>query len=235
MRVVTRGHRGSRPTAERRGDDQPDNERHGGRTLPVRVVGSAGWATASSPTTSTPRSPPTALLPPHGEFPGAGALGSAPTTSTNSSPRSGSTRLASWRVGVLGSLRRLPGSPFLQLSRSRSLRGAPASKGHRAIAERELNGPVTGMAAGVPRRPRRAGPRVHRARRRRRAAPRCRPGVQAPLLYKHACEGSYGAPEYGGNRDLAGWRAIRFEGDVQPRLHRRRGQRPCLTSTPTSW
>ena len=27
----------------------------------------------------------------------------------------------------------------------------------------------------------------------------------------------YGAPEYGGNRDLVGWRSIGFEGDVQPR------------------
>jgi hypothetical protein len=27
----------------------------------------------------------------------------------------------------------------------------------------------------------------------------------------------YGPPEYGGNRDLAGWRSIGFEGDVQPR------------------
>ena len=37
------------------------------------------------------------------------------------------------------------------------------------------------------------------------------------LLYEHACEGMYGAPEYGGNRNLAGWRAVGFEGDVQPR------------------
>jgi hypothetical protein len=37
------------------------------------------------------------------------------------------------------------------------------------------------------------------------------------LLYEHVCEGMYGAPEYGGNRDLAGWRYIGFEGDVQPR------------------
>jgi Gluconate 2-dehydrogenase subunit 3 len=37
------------------------------------------------------------------------------------------------------------------------------------------------------------------------------------LLYEHACEGAYGAPEYGGNRDLGGWRAIGFPGDVQPR------------------
>jgi hypothetical protein len=37
------------------------------------------------------------------------------------------------------------------------------------------------------------------------------------LLYEHACEGMYGAPAYGGNRDGAGWRAIGFEGDVAPR------------------
>jgi Gluconate 2-dehydrogenase subunit 3 len=37
------------------------------------------------------------------------------------------------------------------------------------------------------------------------------------LLREHACEGMYGAPEYLGNRDLAGWRYIGFEGDVQPR------------------
>lgn len=37
------------------------------------------------------------------------------------------------------------------------------------------------------------------------------------LLYEHACEGMYGAPEYGGNRDLVGWSYIGFAGDVQPR------------------
>jgi hypothetical protein len=37
------------------------------------------------------------------------------------------------------------------------------------------------------------------------------------LAYGHACEGMYGAPEYGGNRDLVGWTSIGFPGDVQPR------------------
>jgi hypothetical protein len=37
------------------------------------------------------------------------------------------------------------------------------------------------------------------------------------LLYEHACEGMYGAPAYGGNRDLVAWRTIGFEGDVAPR------------------
>jgi hypothetical protein len=37
------------------------------------------------------------------------------------------------------------------------------------------------------------------------------------LVFEHVCEGMYGAPEYGGNRGGSGWRAIGFEGDVQPR------------------
>ncbi len=42
------------------------------------------------------------------------------------------------------------------------------------------------------------------------------PGFRS-LLYEHTCEAMYGPPEYGGNRDLVGWRSIGFEGDVQPR------------------
>jgi len=37
------------------------------------------------------------------------------------------------------------------------------------------------------------------------------------LLYGHACEGMYGAPEYLGNLGLVGWQNIGWEGDVQPR------------------
>ncbi len=37
------------------------------------------------------------------------------------------------------------------------------------------------------------------------------------LLYEHACEGMYGDPVYGGNRDYAGWDAIGWIGDIQPR------------------
>jgi hypothetical protein len=37
------------------------------------------------------------------------------------------------------------------------------------------------------------------------------------LLYRHACEGAYAAPEYGGNRDAKGWTAVGYLGDVQPR------------------
>jgi len=37
------------------------------------------------------------------------------------------------------------------------------------------------------------------------------------LLWEHCCEGMYGAPEYGGNRNAVGWGYIDYEGDVQPR------------------
>jgi hypothetical protein len=36
------------------------------------------------------------------------------------------------------------------------------------------------------------------------------------LLFEHTIEGLYASPEYGGNRDLAGWKEIGFPGDVQP-------------------
>ncbi|MGH9306241.1 MAG: gluconate 2-dehydrogenase subunit 3 family protein [Acidimicrobiales bacterium] len=39
----------------------------------------------------------------------------------------------------------------------------------------------------------------------------------AGQVYEHACEGMYGAPEYGGNRGQVGWAGIGFTGDVQPR------------------
>ena len=37
------------------------------------------------------------------------------------------------------------------------------------------------------------------------------------LLYQHCCEGMYGDPVYGGNRDEVGWKMIDWLGDIQPR------------------
>jgi hypothetical protein len=37
------------------------------------------------------------------------------------------------------------------------------------------------------------------------------------LVYEHCCEGMYGDPVYGGNRDGMGWAAVEFPGDIQPR------------------
>jgi hypothetical protein len=39
----------------------------------------------------------------------------------------------------------------------------------------------------------------------------------AALLFEHTIEGMYSNPEYGGNRDRAGWKEIGFPGDIQPR------------------
>ena len=41
--------------------------------------------------------------------------------------------------------------------------------------------------------------------------------VFCDLLYGHCCEGMYGAPEYGGNREGIGWAYLGRDGDVQPR------------------
>jgi hypothetical protein len=106
---------------------------------------------------------------------------------------------------------------FLPLSRHEELAWRTRIEGSRGIPEREFNGPVRGwqeiyregIAAlgadfcaltGEEQDARLSAQRELRA-----------------LLYQHACEGAYGAPEYGGNRELAGWRAIRFDGDSQPR------------------
>jgi hypothetical protein len=41
------------------------------------------------------------------------------------------------------------------------------------------------------------------------------------LLFEHTIEGLYASPEYGGNRDLVGWKDIGYPGDVQPRGYTR--------------
>ena len=64
----------------------------------------------------------------------------------------------------------------------------------------------------------------------------------AGLLLDHTLEGMYAAPEYGGNRELTGWRANSFEGDSQPLgysvydastgEYRERGDHPMSTANP---
>lgn len=41
------------------------------------------------------------------------------------------------------------------------------------------------------------------------------------IAFPHCLQFMYGPPEYGGNKSLVGWKAISFEGDVQPRGYRR--------------
>ena len=106
---------------------------------------------------------------------------------------------------------------FLEVSPLEALAWRTRIEGSRGIPERERLGPVIGWQeryragvaalgaefAGL-------GPAEQDAR--LDALPEFR-----GLLYEHVVEGAYAAPEYLGNRDLGGWTAIGFPGDVQPR------------------
>lgn len=106
---------------------------------------------------------------------------------------------------------------FHRLSALDELAWRTRLEGSLGLAEREFNGPVVGLQERY-----RSGlaalgedfadvDRDEQARRLRDDA------SFLDLVLGHACEALYGAPEYGGNADLAGWRAIGFDGDVQPR------------------
>ncbi len=105
---------------------------------------------------------------------------------------------------------------FLPLTALDELAWRTRIEGSLGIPEREFNGPVVGLQqryrAGLAS----LGPdfgdcdRVEQARRMR-ADPDF-----TQLVYGHACEGMYGAPEYGGNRGGVGWAGIGYAGDVQP-------------------
>ena len=106
---------------------------------------------------------------------------------------------------------------FLELGAVEELAWRTRIEGSKGLPEREFNGPVVGLqeryAAGLEA----LGPdftEVDGDEQDRRLA--ADPAFQR-LLYEHACEGTYGDPVYGGNRDTAGWRSISYVGDVQPR------------------
>jgi hypothetical protein len=106
---------------------------------------------------------------------------------------------------------------FLPLSPREELAWRTRIEGSRGLPEREFNGPVRGWQQIYREGIAALGPDFG-------AAPNDeqdrRLAIQRELrnvFYAHACEGAYGAPEYGGNPDLAGWRVIGFPGDVQPR------------------
>ncbi len=90
-------------------------------------------------------------------------------------------------------------------------------EGSSGLPEREFNGPVVGLqqryreglaALGEDF----TGADLREQRRRLEADQEF-----CDLLWEHCCEGMYGAPEYGGNRDAVAWAVIGYEGDVQPR------------------
>jgi hypothetical protein len=106
---------------------------------------------------------------------------------------------------------------FIPLAKLDELAWRTRIEGSRGLSEREFNGPVVGLqdkyrdglvALGADF----AAVDTDSQDARLRANEHF-----TELLYEHACEGMYGAPEYGGNRAAAGWHSIGFEGDVQPR------------------
>jgi len=158
------------------------------------------------------------LIPPRERHPGGAALGCADYIDgllgafTVEPPRIFAGGPFSGRAGGAAGF-----GEFLPLSRVEDLAWRTRIEGSREIPEREFNGPVRGWQDEY-----RSGiaalgddfTTVDAATQDARldALPEFR-----ALLYRHACEGAYAPPEYGGNRDQAGWRAIGFPGDVQPR------------------
>lgn len=116
-------------------------------------------------------------------------------------------------------------SNYLPLSRVKEIAWRTYIEGSRGIPEREFNGPVTGLqeiyTQGLKELDMRA--REFAQADFKELAPaqqeeilkRADPDFAA-TVFDHTVEGMYAAPEYGGNRDLAGWKYIRYEGDRQP-------------------
>jgi hypothetical protein len=106
---------------------------------------------------------------------------------------------------------------FLPLSRHEELAWRTRIEGSRGLPEREFNGPTRGWQDVYREGIEQLGADYldvdddEQARRLRDAR------ELRALFYTHACEGAYGPPEYGGNPDGAGWLAIQFPGDSQPR------------------
>jgi len=158
------------------------------------------------------------LVPPLDDHPGAAALGVADYVDTLlgaftfDPPRIFAGGPFSGRAGGDASF-----ADFLPLSPLEELAWRTRIEGSRGDPAREFNGPVVGWQERY-----RAGLAALGADFTDQAAEEqdrrldADPAFKA-LCYEHACEGAYSAPEYGGNRDGAGWRAIRFAGDVQPR------------------
>ena len=108
-------------------------------------------------------------------------------------------------------------SEFEDLSPAEELAWRTRIEGSQGIPERERLGPVTGLqeiyTSGLAElgedflglEPAAQDARLQEV------------GDFARVVYEHVCEGLYGAPEYGGNRGLAAWHYLNYEGDVQPR------------------
>ncbi len=158
------------------------------------------------------------LIPADGEFGGAKEAGSADYIDrllgafSFDPPRIWAGGPASGRFGGEAGF-----SQFQRLNALDELAWRTRIEGSLGLPEREFNGPVVGLQqiyreglASLGEDYATVSPTEQGRRLRANLA-------FATVLFGHVCEGMYGAPEYGGNRDLIGWRSIGFAGDVQPR------------------
>lgn len=108
-------------------------------------------------------------------------------------------------------------SRFLPLGPMEELAWRTRIEGSKGLPEREWNGPVVGLQERYVEGLAALGPDFATLAPDEQDARLDVVAEFAALLYEHACEGTYGDPVYGGNREGAGWRSIGFPGDVQPR------------------
>jgi len=120
---------------------------------------------------------------------------------------------------------------YLPLSRVKEIAWRNTIEGSQGIAEREFNGPVKGLqdiySEGI-----KALDALSQGRfqsdfkildpwRQESIFTRADQEFHG-VVFDHAVEGMYAAPEYGGNADCAGWGYIHYEGDRQPIGYTRR-------------
>lgn len=122
-------------------------------------------------------------------------------------------------------------STYLPLSRVKEIAWRTYIEGSRGIPEREFNGPVTGLQEiytkgleeldMLAREFAQADFKELAPALQEEILKRADPAFAA-TVFDHTVEGMYAAPEYGGNRDLAGWKYVLYEGDRQPIGYTRR-------------
>lgn len=120
---------------------------------------------------------------------------------------------------------------YLPLSRVKEIAWRTHIEGSQGIPEREFNGPVEGLQEiyenGVDQLDTLAqaefGPDFKdlEFEQQKELFNRAEKGFR-DVAFNHTVEGMYAAPEYGGNRDLVGWKYIHYEGDRQPVGYTRR-------------
>jgi hypothetical protein len=119
--------------------------------------------------------------------------------------------------GFSGRFGGTPGfAAFQRLTPLEELSWRTRIEGSLGIAERERLGPVVGLQERYLSALDALGSDFDRVNsdeqdRRLRALPEV-----VKMIYGHACEGMYAAPEYGGNHQITGWGYIDYRGDVQP-------------------